>query len=860
MTIQNQDHQCHEPTSDRTVQPQASEVSSCSTSTEDDAIIEHPAIGGCRNSKQQEDFLKVLVLGVMPFCYGVTTRLPFIYFVIHLAVHFNMSWWTIGLCVGAYQACRVIINVLAMFLPKSYAHVFGQAVGFAGYCTVFVCDKDRIAPFVIGTAIIGLSETMACMQCYAKHMFKDDPDCKKTQLMMKYQYAFVMMGVMFAFCAGGIIYQFHSISGVAVFGMIVTGTGLFAVLWYLDATERPKMEKRRKVDVSIVTSRTTYDASAQDDNSSRYDERKQDVVIEFPSPEGAADKDKVQAFNKIIDVEMGSVLPSCLDKTSILPPPPHLFDSEVIDALEDVSRGEIGKEETTTNQGDVDYISPHSVREVIIVDVLDVDADSTPEDAGEVIDELDVDAATVGSSVGEFLREEGEEDVGENVMVTFATSVTEEECDEDEQREIASSTSQSDMDEALSSEQTSVDEGEIFVEGDTLHDCCRDCPQEDSKCRKSKSLPFTDGAPPSDDTSIVEKDACSEEGFQEDRSVEECISILRTSDDIPCPQEENKTPISDSQSATCKVSSCFVSPGYNTKCTQGEDGLAAGDDNEDDDEMSLFQAAVVATTTDKGAMMAAMVSHANANYHAADLPATWVNYLICASFGIEALTIGYNLSIGPIFILNEFEVKTGITGFLFAIGAGFGAIVAITITCTTWGTNLMRNIAKSPFDLCMAMGGIAVGVFVAAVPIFPVHIVGLLLLMAFNDIGCTLLTEFQSSISTASTFSTLGPLGQVARRSLNVATAVSGPILYGIFRPLPYIVAGTTTMIWVIMLVIAFKFRTKRTRRSLANAVGRSERSLDSLMSFQTMEVFRSCHNSKMFSTTEFSQSEHCEV
>jgi hypothetical protein len=110
------------------------------------------------------------------------------------------------------------------------------------------------------------------------------------------------------------------------------------------------------------------------------------------------------------------------------------------------------------------------------------------------------------------------------------------------------------------------------------------------------------------------------------------------------------------------------------------------------------------------------------------------------SFGIEALTIGYNLSIGPIFVLNQFDKGgTGIAGLLFApIGAGFGSsIITMAVTCTEWGNKTFSRLAKSPFDLCIAMSGIAVGVFVAAVPSFSIYVAGLILLVLLLALGRT---------------------------------------------------------------------------------------------------------------------------
>jgi len=217
-----------------------------------------------------------------------------------------------------------------------------------------------------------------------------------------------------------------------------------------------------------------------------------------------------------------------------------------------------------------------------------------------------------------------------------------------------------------------------------------------------------------------------------------------------------------------------------------------------------------------------------------------VNWLLCVSFGVEALTIGYNLSIGPIFILNEFDKDVSTIGLLFAIGVTFGSIASIGVTCTEAGQNLMYKIAASPFDLCFAMSGIVLGVFVAAVPNFSVHVIGLVMLMCFNDLGGMLMTELQASITTASSFSLLGPLGQVVRRCLNVVTALTGPVFFGIYPRLPYFVAGAITLLWTIILVIVFKLRIKRTIQDIGKKVVDPE---NNKLTFRTMEAIHTMHN-----------------
>ena len=67
---------------------------------------------------------------------------------------------------------------------------------------------------------------------------------------------------------------------------------------------------------------------------------------------------------------------------------------------------------------------------------------------------------------------------------------------------------------------------------------------------------------------------------------------------------------------------------------------------------------------------------------------------------------------------------------------------------------------------------------------------------------------------------TVGPLGQVIRRSLNVVTAVTGSILYGIYPPLPYLVAGVVTGLWTILLIIVISRRRSANYNIIRKAEG----------------------------------------
>ena len=62
-----------------------------------------------------------------------------------------------------------------------------------------------------------------------------------------------------------------------------------------------------------------------------------------------------------------------------------------------------------------------------------------------------------------------------------------------------------------------------------------------------------------------------------------------------------------------------------------------------------------------------------------------IAYLIALTIGFQDLSIGYSLSVGPTFLVYEFNQDVSTVGILFAAGAGFGTITAVTATLTKPG-------------------------------------------------------------------------------------------------------------------------------------------------------------------------------
>ena len=225
----------------------------------------------------------------------------------------------------------------------------------------------------------------------------------------------------------------------------------------------------------------------------------------------------------------------------------------------------------------------------------------------------------------------------------------------------------------------------------------------------------------------------------------------------------------------------------------------------------------------------------------------------------KALTIGYNLSVGPIFLLTEFNQHVSIIGILFAAGASCGTISAVSATLTKpgkWFFNKYLPVcacrvcqpcvcvpvlascasclvkvcpanessltsrrcsfsSQAPLNIYVSLLGIGCSVLLAATPVLEMHVVGLLLMMAFNDLAATWLIEVQGAVVTKSAYKIVGPFGQIIRRSINSITAITGPLLFGIMPRSPYFVAGGLTLTWTLLVVFFLEKRRAATRSLL---------------------------------------------
>jgi hypothetical protein len=173
----------------------------------------------------------VHVIYVMPFFATIATRLPLIYFAIYLVEDLEVSLVSVGWFVAAYQAARTLTIFADMFYPKA-AHLFGTTAGLLGFLALLIKkEHDQLGIFAACNIVVGLAESSAAVQIYAKRDFATDMSSLRYAL--RTQSAVNGVAVIFGFLFGGVMFQAFGVAGVAGTGVIVLGVELLSLVMYI---------------------------------------------------------------------------------------------------------------------------------------------------------------------------------------------------------------------------------------------------------------------------------------------------------------------------------------------------------------------------------------------------------------------------------------------------------------------------------------------------------------------------------------------------------------------------------------------------------------------------------------------------
>mmetsp|Transcript_32862 Transcript_32862/g.54276 ORF Transcript_32862/g.54276 Transcript_32862/m.54276 type:complete len:804 (+) Transcript_32862:89-2500(+) len=190
--------------------------------------------------------------------------------------------------------------------------------------------------------------------------------------------------------------------------------------------------------------------------------------------------------------------------------------------------------------------------------------------------------------------------------------------------------------------------------------------------------------------------------------------------------------------------------------------------------------------------------------------------VVVVTQAVMALCIGSFLSTALLLYTHQFGVTASMVGLLLGIGEGLGALtifitfmwpcIAASLGCakeTTKGksggvfaTLLSRPLHVPMVLICVSLATMGFGM----IPHFAIAIICQMIMSLMNDLSVSLLNELMATSMPPAQFEINHAFGQWLRRLGNMLTGLTGPILFGIYPGLPFVMYGGIVALWACFL------------------------------------------------------------
>jgi MFS family permease len=187
----------------------------------------------------------------------------------------------------------------------------------------------------------------------------------------------------------------------------------------------------------------------------------------------------------------------------------------------------------------------------------------------------------------------------------------------------------------------------------------------------------------------------------------------------------------------------------------------------------------------------------------------WIVYLIVVTFAVQALMIGVILSTAPILFYDIYKLKFVFVGLILGIGEFLGCATLFLLVPTVHQQKI-RKYFRGPMNLLVVVGILGLLALLYGIKHLAAAIVATLLIMALNDFGTSLAAEFQGGVVHSDFYTQVNALANTCRRIGNTVTAVLGPILFGVSYWCPFVVFGVLTLVWMVIMAVAFHIRANQ--------------------------------------------------
>jgi len=217
----------------------------------------------------------IIIMYLIPFCYSVSTRLPFIFVALEIFDARQGSLAQVGWVLGVYQTSRSLGNLLIVIFggknPFQRLQVFQVLCGLAGWLWLafyqtethdnIESDPAPIWP-LFGLFFVGLGETIVNLQrSIMLETGKESPsgimDDKIIASRFSIQYSMVALGSVFAFVFGGWTYSSWGYTAVCKIGVLIQILQLVGALVYLCISKNIKTPMKN-IKMSMKNSKKNF--------------------------------------------------------------------------------------------------------------------------------------------------------------------------------------------------------------------------------------------------------------------------------------------------------------------------------------------------------------------------------------------------------------------------------------------------------------------------------------------------------------------------------------------------------------------------------------------------------------------------
>ena len=182
----------------------------------------------------------------------------------------------------------------------------------------------------------------------------------------------------------------------------------------------------------------------------------------------------------------------------------------------------------------------------------------------------------------------------------------------------------------------------------------------------------------------------------------------------------------------------------------------------------------------------------------------WIFYCLAISFGFESMSIGTLLSVGPLFLTEQYNLSTLGFSMLMAGGEFLGFLLSLLVIDNN-RRKTFTYFCPNPWTLIVGLGVVA---FADICFIFNNKIIGCMcqvLIHGVNAYVVGVMIEMQGAVTNPNHVVYLSSLGQTCRRSMNTCAAFFAPIFYFHVSPrFPFVLIGCGTLLWDIILIVSF--------------------------------------------------------